>query len=126
MGHTRQALEGAAYAFTHISCSAPSKAMLTGGPIELRVGPSKGMYNGKLTARVYVVRVRVVGTPSAVQLWRSTHAAILPQHSSMSAFDFADSGWVFSNAVGGGRLHIKTPLVSTSEAFALRISHAHR
>jgi hypothetical protein len=125
-GLTRQALEKSAYAVTNISCRLTPAGTVKSNDVELDVSASIGDYVGKLASRVYQVQLHIPVKPIAVHLLQSGEATDLKEEPSLSAWDFAESGWIFSNALKQGIVYIKTPSLATSSPFKLVIANEQK
>merc|ERR1711957_989725 len=82
---------------------------------------------GQPTTRAYKIRFHVPKPTQEVLLHvGDANSSTLQQYQSISALDFAPSGWTFSNAIVGGIVYVKVPRLQTNSAFSVELSTGPR
>ncbi|MER5641025.1 TIM-barrel domain-containing protein [Kitasatospora sp. NPDC002227] len=115
-GTTRQ-FAGGASATQQVELHAPGGGQ---GATVVKIGASTGSYTGKPAARAYRLTVHEAKAPRQVV----TEGGPLRQLGSADALASAASGWYFDAATGVTQ--IKTPSVSTDQAFTVNLIHGGR
>jgi alpha-glucosidase (family GH31 glycosyl hydrolase) len=113
-GNTKEHRSGK-FATTTITSIAPETGT---GQLMIQVGASIGDYTGKLQERVNQFTIHMTNAPSSVKVDNVAYT----QYSSKEDLDTANSGWYYDAANRQGVLHIKTPEISTSQAFEVQIA----
>lgn len=113
-GITREHRSGR-FAKTLIESIAPAAGT---GDLVVKVGESKGDYNGKLAERKNHFTIHMPNKPSKVALGSETYTEL----SSKSAWESAAKGWYYDASDRGGILYVKTPSLPTNKAFSLTVS----
>lgn len=121
-GVTRSALERNEFAWTEIKCNAAPQALRKGGHVVVSVGASAGRFQGQYSTRAYQLKVHLPKPTYSVLLRREGQNTTLKQMSSLAQLDYATAGWFFSKALLGGIVHVKTPVLTTAEPFAVDLS----
>ncbi|MFJ2474052.1 NPCBM/NEW2 domain-containing protein [Streptomyces sp. NPDC087659] len=88
-----------------------------GGDVTIRIGASRGSFDGKSRARPYDFTVHTGDAPSSVRLDGRT----LPRLSGAAAFAKAPQGWWYDRDDRGGVVRVKTAALPTDRAFALEL-----
>ncbi|GAA1363038.1 NPCBM/NEW2 domain-containing protein [Streptomyces beijiangensis] len=115
-GVTRQNREGK-YATQRAEVDAPRSGA---GDVTVRIGASKGNFQGKQTTRPYQFTVHTGDAPSKVELGHRK----LPRLTSQAAYDKASQGWFYDRDDRGGVVKVKTASLRTDKAFELELKDA--
>ncbi|MFD0692941.1 discoidin domain-containing protein [Paenibacillus sp. GCM10027628] len=86
--------------------------------LKIQVGASVGDYNGKLSARVNQFQIHMHLKPAGVSVGGTAYA----EYASKAEWTSAASGWYFDAADKGGIVYVKTPEMSTSQGFELKLA----
>ncbi|WP_136606242.1 discoidin domain-containing protein [Paenibacillus dokdonensis] len=103
------------FAKTRIESIAPEQGT---GDLTVKVGASIGDYTGKPASRVSQFTVHMPNQPEAVVVEGSAYAKL----DTKAAYDAAASGWFYDKSEKGGVLYVKTPELSASRGFELKVS----
>lgn len=103
------------FAKTLITSTAPEQGT---GDLVIKVGASVGDYQGKLESRKNQFTIHMPNQPSAVYVDEATY----PELQSKAAWDSATSGWYYAASEKGGILYIKTPSISTTQEFMVKVA----
>ncbi|MDG4858611.1 glycoside hydrolase family 31 protein [Streptomyces sp. T-3] len=112
-GVTRQH-RGGKFATQRADVEAPQRGA---GDVTVRIGSSKGEFEGKQSARPYRFSVHTGDAPSGVELGDRD----LPRLTSKAAYEAASQGWWYDKDDRGGVVNVKTPSLRTDRAFALEL-----
>lgn len=112
-GVTRQHRAGK-YATQQADVEAPRRGA---GDVSIRIGASRGEFNGKQTARPYAFTVHTNSAPGEVELGGRE----LPRLASESAYRKASQGWWYDRDDRGGVVKVKTAPLPTDRAFELEL-----
>jgi hypothetical protein len=103
-----------AHAEQRFTMAAPERGP---GNVVFTVGALTGSYDGKLSARRYLVHAHTGSSPNAVLLDNRR----LPSLGSAAELEQADSGWWYDARARGGVVHVKTQELATSATARLRL-----
>ncbi|MEU3298504.1 NPCBM/NEW2 domain-containing protein [Streptomyces sp. NPDC006678] len=112
-GVTREHRSGK-YATQRADVDAPKRGA---GDVTVRIGASRGTFNGKSHARPYNFTVHTADSPSSVEL----NGRDLPRLSGRAAFDAAGQGWWYDRDDRGGVVKVKTAALPTDRGFELEL-----
>ncbi|QNS07184.1 NPCBM/NEW2 domain-containing protein [Streptomyces xanthii] len=110
-GVTRAHRDGA-FATQRAEVDAPKSGA---GDVRVRIGASKGSFEGKQSARPYAFTVHTGDAPRQVAL----DGQPLRAYTDAAAYEKAASGWFYDRDDRGGVVRVKTGKLSTSRAFTL-------
>ncbi|MEU4131556.1 NPCBM/NEW2 domain-containing protein [Streptomyces wuyuanensis] len=102
------------YATQRADVEAPRRG---GGDVTVRIGASRGSYDGKSRARPYDFTVHTGDAPRSVRL----DGRALQRLSGAAAFAAARQGWWYDRDDRGGVVRVKTAALPTDRAFALEL-----
>ncbi|MGH8027541.1 MAG: NPCBM/NEW2 domain-containing protein, partial [Pseudoxanthomonas sp.] len=97
-----------------ISVQAPARGS---GPVQVRIDPVRGQYNGQLPQRRYALRVLTRQRPNVVQ----SGGRALPMLADAAAWQSAEEGWYFDPAERRGTLHVRTASTDIRNAVSLQL-----
>ncbi|MGA4847873.1 NPCBM/NEW2 domain-containing protein [Streptomyces sp. G5(2025)] len=112
-GVTRRHRDGE-YATQRADVRAPRSGA---GDVSVRIGASKGRFDGKQSTRPYAFTLHTGDAPSRVELDGSG----LPRLTSKAAYEKAARGWFYDRDDRGGVVNVKTTSLRTDRAFELTL-----
>ncbi|MEV0093018.1 NPCBM/NEW2 domain-containing protein [Streptomyces sp. NPDC050738] len=115
-GVTRQHRDGK-YATQRAEVDAPRTGA---GDVTMRIGASKGNFQGKQSTRPYQFTVHTGDAPQQVELGGRK----LPQFNSLAAYDKASQGWFYDRDDRGGVVKVKTASLRTDTPFEVKLKDA--
>ncbi len=87
--------------------------------IKIKVGESKGQFDGKLKSRINIFEIHTKAAPKNVYVATKK----LKKAKTKEKFETAVSGWYFDATDRNGILHIKTKSISTDKKFEVEIKY---
>jgi len=112
-GATRRYAQGE-FSEQAIVVQAPAKGS---GPVQVRIDPVRGRYDGQLPQRRYALRVLSRRRPVAV----TQESRALPMLADKAAWQAADEGWYFDQAERRGTIHVRTASTDIRRALTLQL-----